>query len=148
MSQPTMIDRNGHRWGATVSAVLLLIAFVFQPTLDLAVPAVALILGVSSAFGLRFSLLGLIYRAAKRAFNLEIPVEPEEESPPRFAQLVGFIFLAVASVGLFVMDSATVGWTLALIVAALQTLLGVTGICVGCEIYLYGKRLQAARQAS
>lgn len=144
---PRMIDRNGHRWGATISAAALLVGFVFQPTLDLVVPALAVILGVGAAFGLWFSLLGVLYRSIKRAFKLDIPVEREEEAPPRFAQLVGCAFLAVASVGLFVLDSAAVGWTLALIVAALQTLLGVTGICVGCEIYLYGKKLAAARHA-
>ncbi|HEX9712443.1 MAG TPA: DUF4395 domain-containing protein [Actinomycetota bacterium] len=144
-AQPRMIDRNGHRWGATISAAVLLIGFVFD--VRLLAPIIAVILGISSFFGLRFSVLGLLYRSVKRAFKLTIPVEPEEEMPPRFAQLLGFVFLGLATLGFYVFGSAGLGWTLTLIVAGLQALLGVTGICVGCEMYLYGKKLAAARQA-
>jgi hypothetical protein len=35
------------------------------------------------------------------------------------------------------------GWVFALIVAALQGLLAGTGLCIGCEIYLYGRRFSA-----
>lgn len=143
MAEARMIDRNGHRWGATISAAALLVAFVFQPTADPVVPALAAVLGIGSLLGLRYSLLGALYRTAKRVFKLRIPVLPEEETPPRFAQLLGFVFLGLASIALYVLDSATLGWTFALLVAGLQALLGVTGICVGCEIYLYGKRFAA-----
>jgi hypothetical protein len=136
-----MIDRNGHRWGAAISAVILYVGLIFDA--QWVAPLVCLVLGIGVAFGLRYSPLGATYRFVKRTFKLDIPVVPEEEPPPRFAQLMGFAFLLVATIGFYSIDSAAVGWTFTMIVAALQTLLGATGICVGCEVYLVGKRLSA-----
>lgn len=140
-----MIDRNGHRWGAAISVVILLAGWLFEA--DAVVPVMAGVLLIGPIFGLRSSPLGITYRAIKRFGRLDIPVVPEEEAPPRFAQAVGFVFLAIATVGLYVMDSFAFGWTFALIVAALQALLAATGICVGCEVYLLGQRLRARTPA-
>ena len=52
------------------------------------------------------------------------PVEPEHEYPPRFAQVLGSIALILALVA-FALGATTLGWGLALAVAALQTLLAV-----------------------
>jgi Domain of unknown function (DUF4395) len=136
-----MVDRNGMRGGAGISAVVLAVSAVFD--WQGAVPVMAAALGIGAIFGLRYSPLGATYRSIKKAFKLQIPVEPEEEPPPRFAQLLGFVVLSLASLGFYALNSAVAGWTCALIVLALQTLLAVTGLCVGCEIYLYGKRLSA-----
>lgn len=136
-----MIDRNGHRFGAALSMVVLLVAYLLE--WDATLPVMAGVLAVGPLFGLRYSPLGATYRIAKKTLRLKIPVVPEEEAPPRFAQLMGLIFLGLATVSLYGLDSRTLAWTFGLIVAALQALLGVTGICVGCEIYLYGKRFAA-----
>lgn len=136
-----MIDRNGHRWGAGISAIVLLGGYLFEA--DPVVPVMAGVLAVGPVLGLRYSPLGATYRAIKRVARLRIPVEPEEEAPPRFAQLVGFVFLAAATAGLYALESFALGWTLALVVAGLQALLAATGICVGCEVYLIGQRLRA-----
>jgi hypothetical protein len=139
-----MIDRNGMRGGAGISAVALLLAFAFEwaPI----IPIVGAALGVGSLFGVRRSPLGALYRAGKRTFKLNIPVEPEEEAPPRFAQTLGFVFLGLASLFVYLTPGVArhngIGWTLALLVAALQGLLAATGICVGCEIYNFGRRLR------
>jgi hypothetical protein len=69
-------------------------------------------------------------------------VEPEEEPPPRFAQTLGFVVLGLASLA-FLPDWSALGWTLALLVAGLQSLLASTGLCIGCEIYLYAKRFSS-----
>ena len=143
MPEQRMVDRNGMRAGAGISAVVLLAGFVFKPAGDVVVPIVAVALGIGAVFGLRYSPLGAIYRAAKKLLGLKVPVDPEEESPPRFAQLLGFVFLTLATLFLYATGSDVVGWTLALLVAGLQTLLAATGLCVGCEIYLYGKRIAA-----
>jgi hypothetical protein len=136
-----MVDRNGMRGGAGLSAVGLLGAYIFDVAVVVAVVAAAL--GVGAMFGPRASPLGGAYRGVKRAFRLRIPVEPEDAAPPRFAQLLGSLVLC-ASVALFLAaESDVVAWTLALLVAGLQALLAVTGICVGCQIYLLGKRLTA-----
>jgi hypothetical protein len=140
MSGNRMVDRNSMRSGAGLSAVVLLVAFVFG--WRAAVPAVGIALGVGSLFGLRYSPLGAIYRSTKKTFKLRVPVDPEEEPPPRFAQTLGFGFLTAASLA-FLPHWNALGWTLALIVAGLQALLASTGLCIGCEIYLYAKRFSA-----
>lgn len=143
MAEQRMVDKNSMRAGAGLSAVALLIGFVFKPSLDFFIPLFALVLGIGAIFGLRVSPLGAAYRALKGALRLRVPVEPEEESPPRFAQTLGAAVLALATVLLYVFDADAIGWTFALIVAGLQTLLAATGLCVGCEIYLYAKRISA-----
>ena len=135
-----MIDKNGMRAGAGLSAVLLLLGFI--PDWKPIVPLMAVVLGMGSILGLRYSPLGAAYRFAKKTFKLNIAVEPEEEPPPRFAQTLGLVFLGLASLA-FLVNLATIGWVLALLVAALQGLLAGTGLCIGCEIYLYGKRFAA-----
>ena len=136
-----MIDRNAHRFGATISMVVLLVAFVLD--WDATLPVMAAALAVGPIFGLRYSPLGATYRLVKKTLRLRIAVVPEEEAPPRFAQLMGLIFLGLATVSLYGLESPTLAWTFGLIVAGLQGLLGMSGICVGCEIYLYGKRFAA-----
>jgi MFS family permease len=134
------------RGGAGISAVLLLAGYLAGWHWMSLVIMVALAIG--ALFGLRLSPLGAAYRFAKRALKLNIPVEPEEEPPPRFAQLVGTIFLGVATYGFYGAHSTALGSTFALIVAALQGLLATTGICVGCEVYNLGRRLSSSRTAA
>ena len=47
---------------------------------------------------------------------------------------MGGTFLALATLA-FVVGLPVVGWLLVAAVAALQTLLAATGICVGCRMY-------------
>ena len=126
-----MIDPRGHRFGAGVSAVLLIAAFLTGAT-----PVVALVLvsiGVSAAFGLRFSIYGAAWRRIAKALALP-KVEPEHEYPPRFAQVLGSIALILALVA-FALGATTLGWVFTLAVAGLQTLLATTGYCLGCRLY-------------
>lgn len=132
------IDRNSMRGGAGVSAVALLIGFALDA--PVVAPVVAVALAIGAIFGLRASPLGAIFRALTSLARVRIPIEPEDENPPRFAQTLGAVVLGAASWA-FAADAATLGWVFALLVAALQTLLAVTGICIGCEMYLLGKRL-------
>jgi len=140
MSEKRMVDKNSMRGGAGISAVLLLVGFVFQ--WRAMVPAIGAALAIGSIFGLRYSPLGASYRFIKRTFKLSIPIEAEEEPPPRFAQTLGFVVCAIASL-VFIPGWNGAGWALALLVAALQGLLATTGLCVGCEIYLYSQRFKA-----
>lgn len=135
-----MIDRNGHRWGAGISAVVLLVAFALQWRAT--APVMMGVMAIGPLFGLRASPLGIAYRALKRGLRLNIPVEPEEEAPPRFAQLMGFVMMALATTGFYALESETFGWTWVLIMAAAQGLLAATGLCLGCELYLIGRRLR------
>jgi hypothetical protein len=138
------IDGNAMRGGAGISAVALLIAFALD--VSIVVPFVFVALAIGAIFGLKASPLGAAFRALKSGLRLRIPVKPEDEPPPRFAQTLGAVVLGAATAA-FIADASTLGWVLALLVAALQTLLAVTGICVGCEMYLLGKRLKAKAAA-
>jgi hypothetical protein len=126
-----MIDPRGHRFGAGVSAVLLIGSFVtgWVPGVVLAL----LSIGVSAAFGLRWSIYGVAWRRIAKVARLG-RVEPEHEYPPRFAQTLGSTVL-IASLIAFAAGATTIGWVLALAVAALQSLLAVTGYCLGCRLY-------------
>lgn len=63
------------------------------------------------------------------------PSELEDPRPPRFAAAVGVAFLVAATLS-FVAGADALAWGLSLVVAALAGLAAVTGICVGCEVYL------------
>jgi hypothetical protein len=126
-----MIDPRGHRFGAGASAVLLIVAFLTGTTALVAL--VLLSIGVSAAFGLRYSIYGTIWRRIAKALALP-KVEPEHEYPPRFAQVLGSVALILAF-GAFALGATTIGWGLALAVAGLQTLLATTGYCLGCRLY-------------
>ena len=126
-----MIDPRGHRFGAGVSALVLILATITgTPWL---VGFVLLSIGVSAAFGLRYSIYGVAWRRIVAAAGLG-KVEPEHEYPPRFAQVLGSVALILALVA-FALGATTVGWLFSLAVAALQTLLAVTGYCLGCRLY-------------
>jgi hypothetical protein len=126
-----MIDPRGHRFGAGVSAVVLIVAAVTGTPWLVAV--VLLSIGVSAAFGLRYSIYGVAWRRIVAVAGLG-KVEPEHEYPPRFAQVLGSVALTLALVA-FAVGATTIGWLFALAVAALQTLLAVTGYCLGCRLY-------------
>jgi hypothetical protein len=125
------IDPRGHRFGAGLSALLLIASFVtgWIPGVLLAL----LSIGTSAAFGLRHSIYGATWRRIARGLRLP-KVEPEHEYPPRFAQTLGSVAL-ILSLAAFGVGAATLGWVFALAVAALQTLLAVTGYCLGCRLY-------------
>lgn len=125
------IDPRGHRFGASVSAVLLLAGFLAGAWW--VVPLVLASIGVSAAFGFRYSVYRLLWRRIVRAARLP-RVEPEHEYPPRFAQTLGSVVLAAALVA-FALGAPLVGWLLALGVAGLQGVLGLTGYCLGCRLY-------------
>lgn len=125
------IDPRGHRFGAGVSAVLLIVAALTNtPWL---VGAVLLSIGVSAAFGLRYSIYGFIWRRIVKLARLA-PTEPEHEYPPRFAQVLGSTALIVSLLA-FAIGAPLIGWLFALAVAALQSLLAITGYCLGCRLY-------------
>jgi len=125
------IDPRGQRFGAGVSALILAVAFL------LGLPWLAILVGIdlalSSAFGTRWFLPSRPWPFIRRVLRLG-PVELEHEYPPRFAQALGATFLGLATLA-FLVGAGTLAWLLVAAVAALQTLLAATGICVGCRLY-------------
>ena len=119
----------------------LLAAFLFDQRWAAPVLGVCLFLG--AAFGPAYGPFLRVFAKLIRP-RLAPPDEMEDPRPPRFAATVGTVFLAAATIA-FAAGAATLGWVLALIVAALAGLAAVTKICVGCELYLLvAPRLQRA----
>ncbi len=126
-----IIDPRGQRFGAGVSAIILAAALLAGlPWLAM---LVGLNLGVAAAFGVRLFLPGRPWPVVRRALRLG-PVEPEHEYPPRFAQALGAVFIGLAAIA-FVARLAPLGWLFVVAVAGLQTLLALTGYCLGCRLY-------------
>ena len=98
------------------------------------IPVFAVVLLLGAAFGPRYGpVLRFFIEVVKP--RLGPPAEMEDPRPPRFAAAIGVLFLGAASLALLV-GAAGVAWALALIVAALAGLAAVSGVCIGCELYL------------
>jgi len=126
------IDPRGHRFGGGLSAVLLVLAILADA--PLLVAAIAVALGASAFFGTQYSLLGKPWPYVRRALRLPPPAELEAEFPPRFAQALGTVGL-IAGLVLLAVGATLAGWAFVLAVAGLQTVLAVTGYCLGCRLY-------------
>lgn len=145
-----LVDVRGPRFGAAITMVVLAVALVVQGRVGVGLVAwqwVAFL--VSTVAGLAWSPYGTIFRFVKRRADLGPPPATEPEGPPRFAQACG---LAVSTIALaaFAVGGAgsLVGWIAVGVVLALSALLALTGLCVGCELYLLGQRLRAGGQAA
>jgi hypothetical protein len=68
----------------------------------------------------------------------------EDARPPRFANMVGVVFLTAASVA-YLAGLPALGAVLGGTVAALALLSAVTGFCTGCEAYKLLTRLRGVR---
>jgi Domain of unknown function (DUF4395) len=126
-----MIDPRGLRFGAGFSAVLLLAAFVLDAPWLVAVSLLSI--GSSAAFGMQWSIYGAFWRRFARTLKLA-PATPEHEYPPRFAQTLGSAAL-ILSLAAFALGVPLLGWVFAFGVAGLQSLLAITGYCLGCRLY-------------
>ena len=140
---PRPIDPRGPRFNQAVLTVGLLVGFVldWRP----AVPLFAVVLLLGAAFGPRYGPFLRLYADVIRP-RLSPPAVLEDPRPPRFAAAVGVLFLVAGSVA-FLAGASGVGWALALVVAALAGLAAVTGLCVGCEIWLLFARRRGLQLA-
>jgi hypothetical protein len=140
-----VIDARGPRTNQAVIGSLALVAFLTGAEWLPAVLAAQLAIGLT--LGRRFCLPCLLYFEVIQPRFGEGPIE--DSRPPRFANMVGVLFLGAATAA-FLLGVPELGWTLTLIVAALALLAAATGLCTGCEIYKLSARLRgiAARRVS
>ncbi|MBU4216129.1 MAG: DUF4395 domain-containing protein [Actinobacteria bacterium] len=139
---PRGIDPRGPRFGAGLTAVLLVLVLLLGGPAALVVLAVVVagfVLG--TVRGVQGTWQGALYSRVVRP-RLAAPAELEDPRPPRFAQLVG---LVITGVGLLlglvgVAAAVPVAAALALVAAFLNA---VFGLCLGCELYLLGLRLRS-----
>lgn len=138
-----VIDAQAPRFNQVVVGVVTLVALVtgWWPLVTL----MGLQLIVGLRFGRQFCLPCVFYFEIVQPRIDEGPIE--DARPPRFANIVGSIFLTAATV-VFVVGLSTVGWILTGMVSALAFLAAVTGFCVGCEIYKVGAHLRGIKPGS
>lgn len=134
---PGGVDPRVPRFNQGVTGLLLILAFLID--IPYLVPVLGLILGLGAVFGVRGNLWALAFvHAVRPVLRLGPPTKRKPAAPTRFAQALGAVFLAGATVALLVLagpTAAIVGWGLTLAVAALALLAAATDICVGCVIY-------------
>ena len=136
----TVIDARAPRFNQAVVGVVSLLAVTVDPWWLLALLAAQLAIGLT--FGRRYCLPCVAYfEIVQRRFG-EGPLE--DARPPRFANVVGAVFLGAASLA-FALGSDGLGTALGALIAALALLAAVSGLCVGCEAYKLGYRLTGRR---
>ena len=127
-----LIDARGPRYTAAITTVVLSAALVTESNLIIGFQFAVFLSAV--LFGLRRSLYGFIYRNLIQP-RLSGPVPSENEAAPRFAQLVGALFAAIALLG-----GLTGNTTLFLIATSFALgaafLNAAFGFCLGCQFYL------------
>jgi hypothetical protein len=131
-----VIDSRAPRFNQATIGTLSLLAVVTGWWWILAILAAQLWIGLS--IGRRFCLPCLAY------FEL---IQPrfgegalEDSRPPRFANLIGAVFLSAGSV-VYGAGFTVAGAALGGLVAGLALLAAATGFCTGCEAYKLGCRL-------
>jgi Domain of unknown function (DUF4395) len=140
-----VIDARAPRTNQAVMGALALVAFFTGAEWLPALLAAQLAIGLT--LGRRFCLPCLLYFELIQPRFGEGPIE--DSRPPRFANVVGVLFLGTAALA-FALEASTLGWILTLIVAALALLAAATGFCAGCETYKLTARLRgvAARHVT
>lgn len=139
----TVVDVRGPRFGAAITTVVLALTLLTIPS-----PVSKVLLGwqlvafaLSAIIGLKASPYGAVFRTFVRP-RIGPATEFEDAAPPRFAQSVGLVFALVGFVallsGVTVVAYVAVGFAL-----AAAFLNAVFAFCLGCEMYLLGKRVLA-----
>ena len=132
------IDPRGPRTAALITTIVLATVLVTGSGWLLA--AQALVFAAGAVLGLRYSPYGILYRKLIRP-RLGPPRELEPEAPPRFAQAVGLVF-AIAGVAGYAANLPLLGMAATAATLAAAFLNGVFGFCLGCEMYLFVRRVR------
>ncbi|HKA67888.1 MAG TPA: DUF4395 domain-containing protein [Actinomycetes bacterium] len=133
------IDPRGQRFAAALTSLVLAVALVINSGWLIAAQAAVFAIGVLA--GPHRSPYALLYRALVRP-RIGPPAELESAAPPRFAQGVGLGFALLGATGYLA------GWTVLGTVATgfalgAAFLNAAVGLCLGCEVYLLGRRALA-----
>lgn len=150
MSSPTGIDPRGPRFGATITAIALLVTvFLSIPLatseIDTAAPGFLLLVILSgiflwgAVFGIQRHPYGVLFAKLIRP-RLSPPEFVESPAGPTFSQAVGFI-VTITGVLLYLLGvpaAVPVAAAFAFVAAFLNSAFG---YCLGCEMYLlFAKR--------
>lgn len=138
-----VIDARAPRFNQATVGVLSAVAVVWGPWWLLAILGAQLAVGLT--FGRRFCLPCVAYfEVVQRLFG---EGRLEDARPPRFANIVGAVFLGAASLA-FLLGLSWLGTALGALVSALALLAAATGFCAGCEAYKLGYLLTGRKFVS
>lgn len=134
---PTQVDVRGPRFAAWVTTVVLVAVIV---TSAVSAQAAAIVLGLQAVVfaigavgGPRKHPYGRLF-ATFVAPRLAPVTEREPVAPLKFAQLVGFVFAVVGTVG-FATGLTTLGLIAAAFALVAAFLNAAFAICLGCQLY-------------
>jgi Domain of unknown function (DUF4395) len=144
------VDVRGPRFVAWVTTAVLVIALIASgvstPAAAVILSLQAVIFAIGAVAGPHSHPYGLVF-ANVVAPRLG-PVSEREPVPPlKFAQLVGFVFVASSAAG-FAADAPQVGVITAAAALAAAFLNAAFGICLGCQLYPLVVRLRPAPRTS
>jgi len=142
------IDPRGQQFAAAVTSLVLVVVLLTAPgPVGIALLAAQAALFATAVLrGVQRTPVAAVFRAVVRP-RLAPPAHLEDPDPPRFAQGVGLVFALVALVG-FLSGATNLGYVatgFALVAALLNATIG---LCLGCEVYLLGRRALAVPQSS
>jgi hypothetical protein len=148
-SQRAGIDPRGPRFGAGITAVLLLVDIYLGLT-GLGTAALVLLTVIALVFawgafaGVQRHPYGAIFKRLVRP-RLAAPRELEDPVPPTFAQGVGLVITGVGVIlGLAGLPAAVVVTAILAFIAAFLN--SVFGYCLGCQFYLLLVRARIIRR--
>lgn len=126
------VDQTGLKTGQAATIILLLLGFILNSWLLVAIVAISQLL---SAFDVPFAPYRLLYKHVVKPSGIAKPnVIPDNPEPHRFAMLLGGIMNTAATI-LMLADFSTPAAVLVWIVIALANLNFWLNVCVGCMMY-------------
>jgi hypothetical protein len=138
-----VIDSRAPRFNQAFVGILSAVAVLTGWWWLLALLAAQLVVGLT--LGRRYCLPCLAYFELVQPRFGEGPLE--DARPPRFANMVGVVFLTAAAVA-YLLGASLLGAALGTLVAALALLASATAFCAGCEAFKLGHLLTGRRFAS
>lgn len=133
------IDPRGQRFAAALTTAVLAAGLVLANGWLLTAQAVVFAVGVVA--GPHRTPYAQLFRNLVRP-RLGPPGTLEPAAPPRFAQGVGLVFALVGAIG-YLFGANTLGAVATSFALGAAFLNAAFGICVGCEVYLLGRRALA-----
>ena len=137
---PGQLDPRGPQVAAGLTSVVLAAVLLLPAPISTALLAgQAVIFAIGAVRGVQASPYAWVFRTLIRP-RLAPPTDWEDPEPPRFAQAVGLAFAVVGLIAL--LAGATLVGQVAVGAALVAALLNaVFAFCLGCEVYLLGRRL-------
>ncbi|MEU3272444.1 DUF4395 domain-containing protein [Saccharomonospora sp. NPDC006951] len=137
MSARVAVDPRGPRFAAIVTTIVLAVVLLtgWWPLLA----AQTVVFAIGAFIGLKPAPYSVLYRLLV-APRLKPTSEREDAAPLRFAQAVGFVFALVGTIG-YAAEVPALGIVATAFALFAAFLNAAFGFCLGCELYLLGKRM-------